>query len=150
MEEKSVISQASEFRNVFEMEMLVRGQNCSKSICIEHRENRRNIIMKKMVWFVLVVGLILASTGCGPGYRTQQGAMVGAALGAWAGQDIGRNTESTLIGAALGGVAGAVVGDAMEQYEADQAYYNNAQPVYYGNYQYQQQQSPYQGPPRRY
>lgn len=105
--------------------------------------------MKKVLLLTLVFGLVLASTGCGPGYRTQQGAVIGAALGAWAGQDIGRDTESTLIGAALGGVAGAVIGDAMEQYEADQAYYNNnPYQTSYGAYQ-QQPRPLYQNPPRR-
>jgi uncharacterized protein YcfJ len=73
--------------------------------------------MKKTWLLVLIMGVALVSAGCGPTYRTQQGAVIGAALGAWAGQDIGRNTESTLIGAAVGGVAGAVIGDAIEQYE---------------------------------
>ncbi len=102
--------------------------------------------MKKMALLTLVLSLVLVSTGCGPGYRTQQGAVVGAALGAWAGQDIGRNTESTLIGAALGGVAGAVIGDGYEQYEADQ-YYNNQNNA---NYQYQQPRTSNRGPQRRY
>lgn len=94
---------------------------------------------KALVLVVLLVGVAMVSTGCGPSYRTQQGAVIGAALGAWAGQDIGRDTESTLIGAAVGGVAGAVIGDAVEQYEADQA----------ARYPYYQQ--PYQqAPPRRY
>ncbi|MBD3304818.1 glycine zipper 2TM domain-containing protein [candidate division KSB3 bacterium] len=98
--------------------------------------------MKKLVVFAFVLGLVAITAGCGPNYRTQQGAVIGAALGAWAGQDIGRDTESTLIGAAVGGVAGAVIGDAVEQYEADHAY----QTPYYNNYQPPQ----YQQPPRRY
>ncbi len=107
--------------------------------------------MKRIALLTLVAGLILAGTGCGPGYRTQQGAMVGAALGAWAGQDIGRNTESTLIGAALGGVTGAVVGDAVEQYEAEQAYYyNNTYRNPYPQYQQRQPAVQSRGPRRRY
>ena len=97
--------------------------------------------MKKTLLFVLIMGVALVSAGCGPSYRTQQGAVIGAALGAWAGQDIGRNTESTLIGAAVGGVAGAVIGDAIEQYE-----YNNSTQYPY----YRQQSGTYQSPPRRY
>lgn len=77
--------------------------------------------MKKLVLLMLLLGVIVAASGCGPGYRTQQGAVIGAALGAWAGQDIGHDPQSTLIGAAVGGVAGAVIGDAVEQYQSDQA-----------------------------
>ncbi len=95
--------------------------------------------MKKILLLTLVLGVVFVSTGCGPGYRTQQGAVIGAALGAWAGQDIGHDTESTLIGAALGGVTGAVIGDAVEQYEAENGY----QP-------YNQPKTPRQSPPRRY
>lgn len=96
--------------------------------------------MKKTTGLViLLIGIALVSTGCGPNYRTQQGAVIGAALGAWAGQDIGHDPESTMIGAAVGGVAGAVIGDAVEQYETDNA----------PRYPYYQQ--PYQqAPPRRY
>lgn len=105
--------------------------------------------MKKVLFLTLIVGIIVASTGCGPTYRTQQGAVIGAALGAWAGQDIGHDPESTLIGAAVGGVAGAVIGDAVEQYEMNQGGYQ-----YPSNYssRYPQnttnrQQTP---PPQRY
>ncbi|GAK59970.1 hypothetical protein U27_06956 [Candidatus Vecturithrix granuli] len=97
--------------------------------------------MKKTLLLVVIMGVALVSAGCGPTYRTQQGAVIGAALGAWAGQDIGHNTESTLIGAAVGGVAGAVIGDAIEQYE-----YNNSTQYPY----YRQQSGYYQSPPRRY
>ncbi len=96
--------------------------------------------MKKILLLTLVLGVVFVSTGCGPGYRTQQGAVIGAALGAWAGQDLGHDTESTLIGAALGGVTGAVIGDAVEQYEAENGY----QPYY------NQPKTPRQSPPRRY
>ena len=76
--------------------------------------------MKKFMVLTLVLGIAIVMSGCGSAYRTQQGAVIGAALGAWAGQDLGHDTESTLIGAAIGGVAGAVIGDAVEQYEYDQ------------------------------
>jgi uncharacterized membrane protein len=96
--------------------------------------------MKKIVVLVFVLGLVFVSTGCGPSYRTQQGAVIGAALGAWAGQDLGHDTESTLIGAAVGGVAGAVIGDAVEQYDANNGYSSQS---------YSQARPPYQAP-RRY
>jgi phage tail tape-measure protein len=100
------------------------------------------IRMKKLLLLSLIAGVVLAGFGCGPSYRTQQGAVIGAALGAWAGQDIGHDPESTLIGAAVGGVTGAVIGDAVEQYESDNAYRYNYPPY---------EQQPYnQAPPRRY
>ena len=92
---------------------------------------------------LLVVGTVFMSYGCSPSYRTQQGALIGAALGAWAGQDIGHDTESTLIGAAVGGVAGAVIGDAVQTYEQE----NSSQYQY--NYAPYQSQNSSQRPPRR-
>jgi phage tail tape-measure protein len=100
------------------------------------------IDMRKFLFFTLVLGLMVASLGCGPGYRTQQGAIVGAAVGALAGHDIGEDTESTLIGAAIGGVTGAVVGDAIEQYEYDNGRYQYNYPVYEQRLQYNQKQAP--------
>lgn len=98
--------------------------------------------MKKLLIGICVLGLVVAASGCSPSYRTQQGALIGAALGAWAGQDIGRDTESTLIGAAVGGMAGAVIGDAVETYERENAVYPYNTAPY-------QQQNPASRPPRR-
>jgi outer membrane lipoprotein SlyB len=103
--------------------------------------------MRKLLLLTCVLGLVFVSAGCGSSYRTQQGAVIGAALGAWAGQDIGHNTESTLIGAALGGVTGAVIGDAVEQYESNngtQYPYN-----YPSNKSYTSPYEPEQGSSRR-
>lgn len=96
---------------------------------------RRESIMKKILLFTLIAGVMFVSSGCSPSYRTQQGALIGAALGAWAGQDLGHDTESTLIGAAVGGVAGAVIGDAVQTYEQENVYQYNYAP-------YQTQNSP--------
>ena len=95
--------------------------------------------MKKLGFLLVVIGVIAATTGCGVGYRMQEGAIVGAAIGAMAGHDIGEDRESTLIGATIGGVAGAVIGDAMDQYEADNGY----------AYPYYQQQNAQRVPPKR-
>ena len=104
--------------------------------------------MRKLLLLTLVLGVVLVSSGCGTAYRPQQGAMVGAAFGALAGQAIGRDTESTLIGTALGAAAGAVIGDAVRTNE----YNNNTYPVYQYNYPYNQkpQYNPNQAPQRRY
>ncbi len=53
-----------------------------------------------------------ASTGTS---QTADGALLGAAGGALAGQAIGRNTGSTLVGAAIGGLAGAAIGNNEEK-----------------------------------
>jgi outer membrane lipoprotein SlyB len=98
------------------------------------------IDMKKFLLFTLVLGLVVVTSGCGAGYRTQQGAVIGAAVGALAGHDIGEDTESTLIGAAIGGVTGAVIGDAIEQYEYNNSQYNY--PVYEQRIPYNQKQAP--------
>jgi outer membrane lipoprotein SlyB len=66
--------------------------------------------MKKLKFATLAAVLALGIAGC---TSTQQGAVVGAGVGALAGQAIGGNTGSTLIGAAAGGLAGALIGDAV-------------------------------------
>ncbi len=95
--------------------------------------------MRKFIFIILMLGLVLSSLGCGPGYRTQQGAIIGATVGALAGHDIGEDAESTLIGAAIGGVAGAVVGDAVEQYEYDHGQSPYNYPTYERRYPDNQQ-----------
>jgi uncharacterized protein YcfJ len=100
------------------------------------------IKMRKLLLLTLVLGLVVASSGCGPGYRTQQGAIIGATVGALAGHDIGEDAESTLIGAAVGGVAGAVIGDAVEQYEYDNGQFQYNYPVYEQRVPYNQKQAP--------
>lgn len=82
------------------------------------------IKMKKSGLMLLVVGVLVWTTGCAGSYNTQAGAVLGAGVGALAGQAIGHDTESTLIGAAVGGVAGAVVGDAIDkQNQQNYGYY---------------------------
>lgn len=59
--------------------------------------------MKYLIMAVAFAGL----TAC---TSTQQGAAIGTAGGAIAGQLIGKNTESTLIGAAAGAAVGGLTG----------------------------------------
>lgn len=81
--------------------------------------------MKKWLFYLLTLFLILGLTACAQQTRQQQGTGVGAAagagLGAILGQVIGGDTESTLIGAgigaAVGGLAGNQVGRYMDQQE---------------------------------
>jgi len=62
---------------------------------------------------ILLASLSLINVGCST-YATpgEVGAARGAAVGAIAGQAIGRNTKSTLIGAGVGALGGAVLNDA--------------------------------------
>ena len=70
--------------------------------------------MKTICMYILLVSsllsMLLMSGGCMP-YATpgERGAVSGAAVGAIAGQAIGRNTKSTLIGAGAGALGGAVI-----------------------------------------
>lgn len=77
--------------------------------------------------FITVATLSLFITACAgtatnQQRKTQEGALVGAGVGAILGQVIGGDTEGTLIGAgigaALGGIAGNQIGAYMDQQEA--------------------------------
>lgn len=68
------------------------------------------------ILFVSLIGVFLY--GC---TTTQQGAAAGGAVGALAGQAIGRSTKGTLIGAGAGALVGALAGDAYESEKQRQA-----------------------------
>ncbi len=72
--------------------------------------------MRKHYAVILIIATgFLSVSCCSTGYNTQKGAVIGGALGALAGQAIGRNTTGTLIGLAGGALLGAVVGNAEDQ-----------------------------------
>ena len=74
--------------------------------------------MMKTLVCALIVAFTFAGISCTTSnYNTQSGAVVGAGLGAIAGQAIGRNTAGTLIGLAGGALVGAIVGNAVDQNE---------------------------------
>lgn len=79
--------------------------------------------MKRTIAPILVT-LLLASGCAEPMSRTQKGSLLGAgsgaALGAIAGQAIGRDTKGTLIGAAAGAAVGAGSGAAIGRYMDNQ------------------------------
>ena len=66
-------------------------------------------------------------------FNTQRGAIIGAGMGALAGQLIGRNTQSTVIGAGVGTLLGAIVGNAVDQQRQimNEAAATNKRIVYY-------------------
>ena len=81
----------------------------------------------KRTWLALVPVLLILS-GCAHSdrYNTQRGALLGAGLGALAGQAIGHDTEGTLIGTGAGALFGAVVGNAMDQQYSEERQYRDS------------------------
>ncbi|WP_217909446.1 YMGG-like glycine zipper-containing protein [Desulfosediminicola flagellatus] len=70
------------------------------------------IICSQILLASLLVSMLFMGVGCSP-YATpaQHGAVRGGAVGAVAGQAIGRDTKSTLIGAGAGALGGALLND---------------------------------------
>jgi surface antigen len=68
--------------------------------------------MKKISAIVLALSLSTAVVGC---TTTEKGTVIGAGVGALAGQAIGGNTASTLIGAGAGALVGAVIGESLKK-----------------------------------
>ena len=72
----------------------------------------------KNIAFLSLVAVALAAAGCNT-TPTQDGAVVGGALGAGAGAIIGNQSghtgEGALIGAAAGALTGAIVGDQVDE-----------------------------------
>lgn len=74
--------------------------------------------MKKFFMMLMAVAFSSAIYSCAvpeDRYNTQKGAMIGAGLGALAGQAIGHNTRSTLLGTGLGMLIGTIAGNAADQ-----------------------------------
>ncbi|ERT67999.1 MAG: glycine zipper domain-containing protein [Cetobacterium somerae] len=79
--------------------------------------------------FIFLSVLLSALVGCANNGmyntpRVRDGALGGAAVGALAGQLIGRNTAGTLIGAGIGALAGAAIGHERDE-RAFRNYYRN-------------------------
>lgn len=64
---------------------------------------------------IFLTALLLSSCYSTGRYDTQKGALMGAAVGALAGQAIGKNTTSTIIGGGTGAAIGALIGNAQDQ-----------------------------------
>jgi uncharacterized protein YcfJ len=68
--------------------------------------------MKKILTTLTITTLVIFSmTGCS---KTEEGAGIGAAIGALAGQAIGGDTGATLIGAGAGALVGGAIGNDQE------------------------------------
>ena len=93
---------------------------CSKAIIFRNKSNGTNDVattqkgttMKRLLTTLSVAALVTISlTGC---TKTQEGAGIGAAVGALAGQAIGGDTGATLIGAGAGALIGGTIGNNQE------------------------------------
>ena len=93
--------------------------------------------MKKLWTLIAVMVLVIALSACASipkdRYNTQNGAVIGAGVGAIGGQIIGGNTTGTLIGAAVGTLLGGIVGNSVDQKEqaAREAAATNKRVVYH-------------------
>ena len=70
--------------------------------------------MKKLIVVVLILGTFLFSIGCVSSHR-ERGIFYGGALGAGAGQLIGKTTKGTLRGGLIGATLGGIFGDMIDQ-----------------------------------
>ena len=74
---------------------------------------------RNALFAVLLLAAGSGLTGCESDAQT--GALLGAGLGAVAGQAIGGNSEGTLIGAAVGGGAGYLIGNQSDKKDGPSA-----------------------------
>lgn len=74
-------------------------------------------------------GASMALSGCND---AQAGALLGAGIGALAGQAIGHDTEATLIGGAVGAGAGYILGNESDKAKHNQYYHSH----HHGRYSY--------------
>ncbi len=78
----------------------------------------------------VAVACLLGSAGLLSGCNdAQAGALLGAGIGALAGQAIGQDTEATLIGTAVGAGAGYIIGNESDKAKHEREHYD-------GNYDY--------------
>ena len=73
-------------------------------------------MVKKMITIVMLVTVslsLLLISGCESDAQT--GALIGAGVGALAGQAIGGDTEATLIGAGIGAGGGYIIGNEQDK-----------------------------------
>jgi len=73
-------------------------------------------MVKKMITIVMLVTVslsLLLISGCESDAQT--GALIGAGVGALAGQAIGGDTEATLIGAGVGAGGGYIIGNEQDK-----------------------------------
>jgi hypothetical protein len=74
--------------------------------------NNKGTEMKKILTTIAITSVVIISmTGCN---KTEEGAGVGAAVGALAGLAIGGDSAGLLLGAGAGALAGGAIGNSQE------------------------------------
>ena len=116
--------------------------------------------MRKRLIAILAVFCLVAGCTASGHYNTQQGAAIGAGIGALTGQAIGHNAKSTLIGTGVGTLLGAIIGNGVDQqqdiYRSDTRYYRSDDRYYskdgnyYGRYYGEETAVSRQPPPGRW
>ncbi len=81
----------------------------------------------KIIVSLVIVIFLITSSGCEN--SAQSGTLLGAGIGALAGQAIGGDTSSTLIGAAVGAGAGYIIGNEKDKKAAKKHDYNDPTPL---------------------
>lgn len=83
-------------------------------------------MIRSRIRTVAAIGMLAATglvlTGCND---AQAGSLLGAGIGALAGQAIGGDTEATLIGAGVGAGAGYIVGNESDKAKHEQRHRGN-------------------------
>ncbi len=88
--------------------------------------------MRGKVWMYVVlvvcsVAIVLFQSGCET--KAQTGGLMGAGIGALAGQAIGGSTGATLLGAGIGGGAGYLIGNEQDKKAAKRYSYDTQTPL---------------------
>ena len=83
-------------------------------------------LLNRLFVGIASVGLLFGASILGGCNDAQAGALLGAGIGALAGQAIGQDTEATLIGVAIGTGAGYIIGNESDKEKAARSNYQYA------------------------
>ncbi len=82
--------------------------------------NSHTSLPRRLIMGIASVSLLIGGRMLGGCNDAQAGALLGAGIGALAGQAIGHDTQATLIGAAIGTGAGYIIGNESDKERAAQ------------------------------
>jgi uncharacterized protein YcfJ len=92
----------------------------------------RNSWTRRSAMLAGVLTLVVASMSLSGCNDATAGSLLGAGVGALAGQAIGHNTEATLIGTAVGAGAGYIIGNESDKAKHNRQYHQH----HHGRYSY--------------